>query len=968
MIRAGLLVTCFNVLFAVCCWSQQSNEFVDREIVVMFQPGSILYEGNSLEGDFATSNISPRVRGLFNAFGIDRIRKGFPEFSTTERVRYNDQGRAVQVEDLTNVHVVRIPAGQSRQFIIERLKELPEVLYAEENTMMDVRSGATEPYFSQQWNMRNTGQSGGTVGADVKAVDAWDVFPGSSTQVLGIVDNGWVYYNHEEFQGNRVFGDFTQGAGIHATFVAGVAAANGENNLGIAGMDWRTRINTQTFGDVTGTANAIRAAVNSGSTIVNNSWGQSNNTYYVTLASAFSYAYKMNSLSTIASAQNSDPYDYPALYGSGIGVLNVTSTDHNDLRSTWAIPKSYNHVAAPGGGDGVGSPTAILTTDPWENYFWGNFYAWFTGTSASTPHVSGIASLMKGYDPTLVNDDVKHIIQFSADDVNSSILPGWDSELGYGRVNARQALDYVSGYPYRVVRGEVTGGSVYSNIKYLGNFYGLPGGAPDGYYIGRRYEVRATVTFPVTFRSAKGAWGRGPNSVGYNWSIYNNNYCANYCEIVPGTLTPTGATFRTWVYNIARQDGSWAGWYPTDPGNAVFAWSVLGWVDSTVNTSVVANWNMTGVPVVAPDFSKTVIYPTAVSAASRWDVTTGSYVPMTTLRNGEGYWIKFGTSPQTIPYVGAPIYSYPMKVYKSPVTGWNMIGSIAAAVPVAQITQNPPGIVVGPYYKYDNGYVPVTTLQPGLGFWLQVNSTGTLTMKGQPGGAKTTTPEFLMEGLDQFIVMDHQGGRQEMFVGNKSFNRMGGGNQAIEDVDLPPDPPEGLFNVRFKSGKYVQCVVASVTSTNIPILIKTAKYPIIVKWSIQSAQGLKYSLSFGDQPNEMILGSSGEFTINDSTVRELVLAVQSEGNAPNMEFVLDQNSPNPFNPVTVVSYFLPRELHVELKVFNALGQEVKTLVDGLQSPGPKEVSVDLADYPSGIYFYRVRAGEFLAVKKMILMK
>jgi hypothetical protein len=85
-------------------------------------------------------------------------------------------------------------------------------------------------------------------------------------------------------------------------------------------------------------------------------------------------------------------------------------------------------------------------------------------------------------------------------------------------------------------------------------------------------------------------------------------------------------------------------------------------------------------------------------------------------------------------------------------------------------------------------------------------------------------------------------------------------------------------------------------------------------------------------------------------------------------FALHQNYPNPFNPSTTISYDLPVRARVKLVIYNLLGQEVATLVNGEQEPGRYNVKFDASGLPSGIYFYRLEAGKFVDVKKMILVK
>ncbi len=91
------------------------------------------------------------------------------------------------------------------------------------------------------------------------------------------------------------------------------------------------------------------------------------------------------------------------------------------------------------------------------------------------------------------------------------------------------------------------------------------------------------------------------------------------------------------------------------------------------------------------------------------------------------------------------------------------------------------------------------------------------------------------------------------------------------------------------------------------------------------------------------------------------------------EFALRQNYPNPFNPTTVIEYALPKTSEVKIRIYNILGQKVRNLVDGLQEPGYKMIYWDGKDdggneLSSGVYFYRIEAGNFVKCRKMTVLK
>jgi hypothetical protein len=86
------------------------------------------------------------------------------------------------------------------------------------------------------------------------------------------------------------------------------------------------------------------------------------------------------------------------------------------------------------------------------------------------------------------------------------------------------------------------------------------------------------------------------------------------------------------------------------------------------------------------------------------------------------------------------------------------------------------------------------------------------------------------------------------------------------------------------------------------------------------------------------------------------------------QFSLRQNYPNPFNPSTTITFELPRSTEVRLSVFDVLGREVSVLVNENRNAGVHEVRFDGSGLPSGVYFCRIQAGDFVQAKKMLAVK
>ncbi len=86
------------------------------------------------------------------------------------------------------------------------------------------------------------------------------------------------------------------------------------------------------------------------------------------------------------------------------------------------------------------------------------------------------------------------------------------------------------------------------------------------------------------------------------------------------------------------------------------------------------------------------------------------------------------------------------------------------------------------------------------------------------------------------------------------------------------------------------------------------------------------------------------------------------------KYSLNQNYPNPFNPVTKIQYDLPNDNFVTIKIYDILGKELMNLVNEFKQAGSYSVTFDAADYPSGVYYYKIKTGSFVQVRKMVLVR
>jgi hypothetical protein len=194
---------------------------------------------------------------------------------------------------------------------------------------------------------------------------------------------------------------------------------------------------------------------------------------------------------------------------------------------------------------------------------------------------------------------------------------------------------------------------------------------------------------------------------------------------------------------------------------------------------------------------------------------------------------------------------------------------------------------------------------------------------------------------------------------------------APDRFEAPPVPPQGAFDVRFSTGKFVEFADPN-QAKEIPISISSGSYPVTIRWQMISSQTGASILLNGI---EAASGTEGAISVLESGANVSLKIGASTGSALPKDFSLEQNYPNPFNPSTVIKYTLPTDARVVLKIYNLVGEAIGTLVNGAQSAGSKSVEWNSGNYPSGIYFYRIEitgadspAKTFTQGRKMLLIK
>ncbi len=372
-------------------------------------------------------------------------------------------------------------------------------------------------------------------------------------------------------------------------------------------------------------------------------------------------------------------------------------------------------------------------------------------------------------------------------------------------------------------------------------------------------------------------------------------------------------------------------------------------------------WKMLSIPVQA-------INPRVWSIFRPSEQTGFSFIPIAgyswadSLQPGMGYWIKCTGMIDSSVLSGPSRLLDTLNLYQ----GWNFIGALSSPTFVDSIEKIPSEMVLGEFFGYKTSYSVSDVIEPFNAYWVKASRDGKLIMKSSESTAfwkKDITDRFAQSSC--LIIQDGHCNEARLYF--SGYNRIG--DVDIQSLELPPLPPDGIFDVRFSSNRMME-IIENGAENEYPILISSAVYPIKISWDLTSGD---CAASLRVDENEVGLNINSTIEIKKPLTR-LSLIIRGGTALPN-NFVLHQNYPNPFNPITRIQYALPTDAKVKLVIYNTLGQRIVTLVDQVIHAGYQSVEWNASDIASGVYFYNLEATgvsgtekTFTQIRKMIIIK
>lgn len=788
-----------------------------------------------------------------------------------------------------------------------------------------------DPLLSQQYYLRS-----------IKAMQAWDLEQGDTNVVVGITDTGidkvhedlihGIKYNYADTidgidNDNDGFIDNYCGWDMgnndnnvqwsvlgHGTFVSGFVSATPDNSIGIAGVGYNTKVLPVRIDDSLGFLSkdyeGIVYAADHGASIINCSWGGLHGEQFG--KDIVDYASNNKGALIVAACGNSnnDNFLFPASYEN---VMSVAATDSMDVRWANSSYGSQVDISAPG--------TFVYST--WV----GNYYLSSHGTSFSSPIVAGVAALVKAHFPQLTNWQIREQLRISADDIDTiaANIPT-AGKMGAGRVNAYKSLiDTISPSIRFKNRNIVLSNDtlyVYGDfINYLhqsspqlqaqvfgGSNYLMP--------INNTYNIGVLNTLSVKNNSNQAfAFKVQPNvPIGYYIDLQVNYTDTNYAGF---------EYFRVFL----NQD------------NAVLDTNKITTCVNSRSTIGFTNGNkMVGNGFTYKSGRNLLSYAGLIVANASNRVSDNVY-------GGSGYDEDFAAvspaqsiSPAT---EGDQMW---INQYNDDNAGFAKHGILVNQTSYA-FSQSPLDKIV--FIKYDiinNGLLNLADMHIGLyadwDLWKyfanksDFDSTLNLSYSYSVMGGTYTGIQCLSNSVANCYNFDNDGtnGSMNLYDGFFDFEKW-----------------DAMNTSRHQAG------MGQSSGNDVSSLLSSGPYSILKNDTLT----ITFALLAGDYEQDLKLSAQAahDWYFNTASI---------DNSFDKMGIELLQNIPNPANESTEISFVISEKQNVLLEIMDSKGSVIETVAKEITSAGKHTYKVNVSNYTSGLYYYRLTSDKISITKKMIV--
>jgi len=866
--------------------------------------------------------------------------------------------------DLSLIYIFNFSSEAGIEDAVNEIYNTGEVEYAQPKYIQKVFSFTpNDPSLGQQYFINK-----------ISAPAAWDIQQGDTNVVIGIVDSG-TDWDHPDLAANikinyadpiNGFDDDNDGyvdnyrgwdlAGAdyvnvvpdndpmimgsnnnHGSHVSGDASAVTNNGIGVAGPGFKCKImavkcaaDNDTRGPgglgliITG-YEGIKYAADHGCAVINCSWGGGGGGQFEQDVITYATINK-NSLVVCAAGNNSSSASfYPAGYKY---VLSVASTNSSDVRSSFSNYGNSIDVCAPG--------SSIYST------LYNNSYAVFDGTSMASPITAGTCAIVKSQFPNYTAMQVGEKVRVTCDNIDAQ-NPSYVGKLGKGRINMFRAIT-VNSPSVRIDSYTVTDGN--NNVPQPNDTISITGNFIN--YLDATANVSANITTTstsVTLLNGNSNLGAIPtlgnaNNGGNPYRvIVNGNAAAN--TIVDFKVTYTDGSYSDFEYFSVVVNPSYFSMNINKIVTTINSRGNFGFNDYSSNTQGEGFKYDNGSNLLFEGGLICAVSGTKVSDCVRSGDQAVQSMDFTNL------------IPFQITEPGVVSNQDGNAKYNDDAAGGNKIGVEVNFSSYSFIAAEDEDYVIMKYKFKNNTAIPITNFYAGLFADWDIGASGALNRAS-------------WDAANQLGYVWRTDNNPGTYVGMALLSSNNPAYWAIDNEQNIAGNPWNIYD-GFTDGEKYQALSSGIGRTDaggtsgrdVSNVIGSGPYNIDANSEITITFALVAGTNLADlQAN----------TVAAKLKYNTVLGITNYNSATPEKYSLSQNYPNPFNPSTKISFGIPRSGYTTLKIYDALGKEVTSLVNSELQSGSYEVEFNAENLNSGIYFYKLQTDGFTETKKMVLVK
>lgn len=910
--------------------------YLSNEVVIKLKPLPQL-----LKGQFPV--LSTHIENYFNTI------------QTIEKISFIKINQK-EGDDLSRIYILKYNSTKDPFIISEELKAFQEIEWAEPKFVYNITFDPNDSLYSTQASLMK-----------IKANLAWDITKGDTNVVIAIIDTGvdWdhpdlaanIWHNKAEIPDNGVdddgngFVDDFNGWDLgglngtadnnpmedrpdHGTHVAGIASGVTNNGTGISSIGYSCKImpvktsrddvrNPQSVALVSFGFEGIIYAVNNNADIINCSWGGSG--FSRLGQETINYAIQNGSLLVCAAGNdNENTAFYPASYE---GAISVGSSDLNDTKSSYSNYGKDVDVMAPG--------ASIIST--WQD----NTYILNSGTSMASPFAAGLSALIKSRFPTYTPLQIGEQLRATTDDIYN-VNPSINFLLGKGRINALNAVLNVNAKSVRAV-----------DVRFTDQ---APGGNNDSIFTaGETLTINITFTNYLNPMSLLNITLQEMNNystiINGNFQIQNistletfNNSSAKFTfklnDILPENVD---LAFLLRFNDVTYTDFQWI----STKANPNYITQSGGEVTLTLTSRGKLAFNDYPTNLEGDGFH----YRTSSNVMFEGALLTGiSNLNISDAARGTDASFQNNDFNPIAPFFIKP--NIPDHTEGESVFNDNDAGGFRLGITVTLHSYSYPlpplsNLILLRYTITNNNNAPLNNFFIGLFLdWDLIEGSGT-------GDVTSWDP------INNFGYVYNTSGTPPFYLGSALMSQSGYNFWAIKN-----DGTDGGFSIydNFTNAEKWQGLSSGIGKltagpADISHIISGGPY------MINPGQTIETGFMIAGAPS---LDSLRATVTNARTQFFKIIDVTPP--IPKWTFQLLPNYPNPFNALTNITFSLPAKEHVVLKIFDILGNEVRTLLDAEREAGPHTIRFNGGSLSSGVYIYKIQAGSNISSRKLIFLK